>query len=602
MAKVIKPSSTRMTLMRLLRRPKYRYMAVNRIVPHLPWIALFAMATFFYKARIFAESGLYFSQFINTQTFYIECQRIVSGISQILPLIGVWLGLDIRYILLLYSLSHVMFSYILFLLVYYGLRDRRSGLLIILAQTVGIVHSFFIPVFELYYGVPLLITFYALWRLPFRYNMLYILLILEVLILLSHPLAFMLFAYLLLYDFQKEHAKPFRFYLPVVLVFVGALAFKYFMMCDYESHKLAWQFNYAENEQYLLFRNLAYYKTIGLFLLHYYFELLIGFIVVIIMLISRRQWFRCVLVAVTFFAYLFLVNSANTLLPSSYMEQVMFPFVPIVFIPLIYGFPLIGRQGLLNISILLVSALIAYRLVVIYSGSEIFMKRITQMEQLIETARQKGGSKFVVTKDIAEHDYTLFNWSYPIETMLLSAINGNDQTITLVPDEDFYADRTHERIHSDQFIYRKLELKNYNWLNNKYFHLDIGPYRNLNDTAVNSNINYTADKLRITIHSKNIYPALDTIWIPITISNGGKIPVYSGKRNNIFLSYFWIQNNDVLNWNEIRTPLQSDIISTMRQDIKVAVPRMKGRMQLKVDIIANDNWLGIYSQEDVLVY
>jgi hypothetical protein len=40
----------------------------------------------------------------------------------------------------------------------------------------------------------------------------------------------------------------------------------------------------------------------------------------------------------------------------------------------------------------------------------------------------------------------------------------------------------------------------------------------------------------------------------------------------------------------------------MRQDIKVAVPRAKGRMQLKVDIIANDNWLGIYSQEDVLVY
>jgi hypothetical protein len=25
-------------------------------------------------------------------------------------------------------------------------------------------------------------------------------------------------------------------------------------------------------------------------------------------------------------------------------------------------------------------------------------------------------------------------------------------------------------------------------------------------------------------------------------------------------------------------------------------------MQLKIDIIANDQWLGIYSQEDVLVY
>jgi hypothetical protein len=40
----------------------------------------------------------------------------------------------------------------------------------------------------------------------------------------------------------------------------------------------------------------------------------------------------------------------------------------------------------------------------------------------------------------------------------------------------------------------------------------------------------------------------------------------------------------------------------MQQDIKVAVPRNKGRMQLKVDIIAEDNWLGIFSQTDVLVY
>lgn len=602
MAKVDDAPSTLLTFRRLLRRPKYRYMAVNRIVPHIPWFVLFAMAAFFYKARIFAESGLYFSQFINTQTFYIECQRIISGISQIMPLIGVWLGLDIKYILLIYSLSPVIFFYILFLFVYYGLRDRRSGLLMILTQTVGIVHSFFIPVFELYYGVSLLITFYAIWRLPFRYNVLYILLILEVLILLSHPLAFMLFAYVLIYNFSKENTKPFKFYLPVILIFLGALAFKYFFLCDYESNKLAWQFNYAENEQYLLFRNPAYYETIGIFMLRYFLEILIAFIIVIFMLIRQKQWFRLLVVSGTFLTYLFLVNSANTLVPSSYMEQLMFPFVLIVFMPLIYGFPAKGRQGLFNISILLVSALIAYRLVLIYSGSDIFKKRITQMEQLIETARQKGGSKFVVTEDIADHEYSMFNWSYPIETMLLSAVDGNDQTITIVPDKDYYSDKANEKITASQFIYRKLELRDYSWLNKKYFHFDIGPYQPINDSTPNSNIKYTANNLRITIGSKKIYSAMDTVWIPVKVINQGNSPIFSGVKNQLFLSYFWVANNDVLNWDEIRTPLQSDIIGTMRQDIKVAIPQKKGKMQLKVDIIANDNWLGIYSQEDVLVY
>ena len=364
-------------------------MAANRIIPHLPWLVLFALAAFLYKARIFADSGFYVSQFINNQSFWIECQRIVLGISQIIPLIGVWIGLEIKYVLLLYSLSHVIFFYLLFLFVYYGLRDRRSGLLIILSQTVGIMHSFFTPMFELYYGVPLLITFYAIWRLPFRLNVLFILLILEVLVLLSHPLAFMLFAFVMLYDYTKETAKSYKYYLPVILVFAAAVLFKYFVMCDYESGKFAWQFNYSDNKQYLQLINPAYYKVLVMFMLRYYSEVLIAFGLLVFMLVNNKQWFKLLVVTGTFFTYMFLVNSAYTVSPSRYMEQVMFPFVPIVFMPLIYGFPKKAHQGFLNISILLVSALIVYRLMVIYYGSEIFVKRVAQMEQLIDSARQK---------------------------------------------------------------------------------------------------------------------------------------------------------------------------------------------------------------------
>lgn len=602
MAKSIDQSGIRLTIRRLLRRPKYRYMVVNRIVPHAPWLVLIALAAFLYKARIFAESGFYFAQFINNQTFWIECQRIVSGIPQIIPLIGIWLGIEINYVLLIYSLSHIVFFYFLFLFVYYGLRDRRSGLLIILSQTVGIVHSFFIPVYELFYGVPLLITFYAIWRLPFRYNVLYILLLLEVFILLSHPLAFLLFAFLLLYDYTRESAKPFKFYLPIILLFLGAATFKYLVMCDFEMNKLAWQFNYSENKQYLNLISPAYYKTLGLFLLQHYAEVLIAFIFLVIMLFNQKQWYKLVVVSGTFALYIFLVTSANTLTPSRYMEQVMYPFVPIVFIPLIYGFTGSGRQGRFNIAVFLISALVVYRLTVIYFGSEPFQKRVAQMEQLIETARQKGGSKFIVSKDVADHGYSIFNWSYPIETMLLSAIDGNDLPVTLVTDEDFRSGNTGAEVKANQFIFRRGEIKNYEWLNKTYFHFDIGPYRSLNDTTPNKNIQFIANKLRISIGSKNIYPAMDTVWIPVKIVNSGKSALYSGANNKIFISYFWVLNNDVLNWNEIRTPLQADIAGTIQQDIKVAVPNQKGRMQLKVDLIANDNWLGINSREDVLVY
>jgi len=577
-------------------------MAVNRIVPHLPWLALFALATYLYKARIFADSGFYVAQFINNETFWIECQRIVLGISQIIPLIGVWAGLEIKYILLLYSLSHVLFFYFLFLFVYYGLRDRRSGLLIILFQTVGIMHSFFTPMFELYYGAPLLITFYAIWRLPFRFNVIFILLILEVLILLSHPLAFMLFVFLLLYDYSKETAKPFKYYLSVLLVFIGAIAFKYFIMCDYETDKFAWQFNYTDNTQYLQLLNPSYYKVLVAFMVRYYSEVLVAFVIAIYMLVNRGEWFRLLLVAGTFFAYVFLVNTAYTVSPSRYMEQVMFPFVPIVFIPLIYGFQAKGKPGLFNISILLISALILYRLAVIYYGSEIFMKRVEQMEQLIEVARKKGGSKFVVSQDVINHGYTQLNWSYPIETLLLSAIDGNDIVVTIAPEDDLNYNDNNNKIEANQFIFRKWEIKNHTWLNEKYFHLDIGPYRSINDTTLNSNNGFLGKDIRITIDAKKIYQAMDTVWIPVTVVNGGNSPIYSGKNNNVFLSYFWVQNREALSWEQIRTPIQADIIGTMRQNVRVAIPRNKGKMQLKVDMIENDRWLGIHSMEEVLVY
>jgi len=598
----IDTSGTRITLRRFFRRPSYRYMLANRIVPHVPWLILFALATYLYKARIFADSGFYVSQFINNQTFWIECNRYVLAISQIIPLIGVWLGLQIKYILLLYSLSHVIFFYFLFLFVYYGLRDRRSGLLIIIAQTVGIMHSFFTPMFELYYGVPLLITFYAIWKLPFRYNTIFILLILEALILLSHPLAFMLFVFVLLYDYTRANAKPLKFYIPVILVYLGAVAFKYFIMCEYESGKIAWQFNYTDNKQYLQLLNPSYYKVLGVFMLRYYSEVLVALAIVIFMLLNRKQWFKLFVVAGTFCAYVFLVNSAYTVSPSRYMEQVMFPFVMIVFIPLIYGFPIKGRPGLLNISILLISGLIAYRLAVIYYGSEIFMKRVAQMEQLIDAARQKGGSKFVVNQERIDHGYTQLNWSYPIETMLLSAIDGNDITVTIAPEDDFYFDNNNNKIKANQFIFRKWELKDQSWLNSRYFHLDIGPYRTINDTAQNADINQISNSLRIDIHAKNFYRAMDTVWIPLTITNQAGSQIYSGKNNVIFFSYFWIENKEVLNWDEIKTPLQADISGSLKQDIKVAVPDNKGRLQLKIDMKINDKWVGIHSQENILVY
>lgn len=303
-------------------------MAVNRLVPHMPWIILMVLSVLLYKERIFADSGFYVSQFINSRFFWIECQRIVLGISQLLPLTAVWLGLELRYVLILYSVSHVLFFYALFLFVYYGLRDRRSGLLIILSQTVGIMYSFFTPMFELYYGVPLLITFYAIWRLNIRASLVVLILaILEILILLSHPLAFMLFPFLLIYDFSRKKNKPVSLYIIIAIVMAGVVVLKAYTMCPYETDKLNWQFAYDNNKQFKQFLDPSFYLAFGKYFLRYYAEVLIALFLVIIMLLRRKEWFRLLFITGSFLVYLFLVGSVYTIDHSRYMEQVMFPFV-----------------------------------------------------------------------------------------------------------------------------------------------------------------------------------------------------------------------------------------------------------------------------------
>ncbi len=603
MPRVLYTSENRMTIRRFMRRSKYRYMAVNRLVPHLPWLVLFFLATYLYKERIFADSGFYVSQFINNKIFWIECQRIVLAFSQILPLGAVWLGVQMKYVLLLYSLSHILFFYFLFLLTYYGLRDRHSGLLILLAQVVGIMHSFFTPMFELYYGVPLLITFYAIWRLKYRsVKVLVLLVFLEILILTSHPLAFMLFLFLMLYDYKRSTAKPLNYYITIAFTYAAVIVFKMFVMCDYEVGKFGWQFNYTDNKQYLQLINPVYYKTLALFMLHYYWEVLVAFVLLIVMLISKKEYWRLFVVVGTFFAYLFLVNTAYTVSPSRYMEQVMFPFVPIVFIPLVYGFPISNRQGLQNISVFAVGALVVYRLLVIYNGSEIFVLRVQQMEQLIETARQKGGNKFVLSESQSNHGYSQVNWSYPIETMLLSAIDGSDITVSIAPKEDFNFEGNKDKIKADEFIFRKWELKNHSWVNKSYFHFDLGPYRQLNDTIPNSLSENAYRLLDLKSQPKEYYRSMDTVWIPVFMRNTGTTPLYSGADNKVFLSYFWEKNGLILDWSGIRTPLQSDIVSSGSQHIKVAIPAVKGKVTLKVDFIVNDKWLGMNNEQYVFVY
>lgn len=594
----------RMELRRFLNRPSYRYQLANRLFPHIPWLILFALSVFLYKQRIFADSAYYVSHFINQKFFMIECQRYVLAFSQILPLIGVWLGIQLKYVLILYSVSHVLFFYSLFLLTYYGLRDRRSGLLILIFQIAGITLSFYTPMFELFYGVSLLVTFYAFWRTNINTHFVLLLLIfLEITILFSHPVTFILLAFIIFYDF-REHTKPTKWYLWFLGILIAVAVTKSFFMCPYETGKLGWQFGIDQNKTYMQLFRVDFWKQTSLFFFTYYPEMMAALLASLVLLIVKKQWFRLLVTAGTFSLYFVLVASAySEIVHSRYMEQVFFPFVVISFIPVVYGYNLKLHQGLQNISTMALILLIGYRFFMIYDGSIPFRQRTIQMESMIHTAWDKGGTKYMIDESKVEKEFTMLNWSYPIESILISSLSGNTRTVTLIPSNDLAFENNVKKITPQKFLYRRWEIKDDSWLNKSYFHLDPGVYKPLSDTSANRNLNAISTNMTVRIKSLNYYQSLDTVWIPVEITNTSGITLKTGGKNHISLSYFWMHDDNLLDWNTIKTTVDCDITTRNTQLIKVAIPSQKGKHNLKVDVIGDDNfWFGINATVPVYIY
>lgn len=109
--------------------------------------------------------------------------------------------------------------------------------------------------------------------------------------------------------------------------------------------------------------------------------------------------------------------------------------------------------------------------------------------------------------------------------------------------------------------------------------------------------------MTVRIKSLNYYQSLDTVWIPVEITNTSGITLKTGGKNHISLSYFWMHDDNLLDWNTIKTTVDCDITTRNTQLIKVAIPSQKGKHNLKVDVIGDDNfWFGINATVPVYIY
>ena len=441
----------------------------NNIIEHILFAVLGLFAILLFEERLLADSSYYIFRVINNESFWVEHNRFILVFSQILPLIGVKLGFDLKTVLYLYSIGHVVFFYIIFLVTRYYYKSKEAGVFLLLLQTMGIMSGFFVPMFELYYCAGLLVLFSTILYYSNKKIDIAILIVLALLILTGHPYTSILLVLILVLhaiQYKNEYLWSYAVFLFIIIV---VFVFKKYTASEYEQGKANAFISNLFNADY----NFQYFKLLSGFMFRYYKELLFMELITIIYLLFSKNYLKLTLVVLAFIGTLVMVNiSYFGFGHSRYQEQVYFSLSFVVAYPFVIYLVKNKKLGFMISFLTLSYIIIIIRLFVIWGDRGYYTARVAQIKDNISTVRINEYSKFIINQDSLTYNP---NWSYPIETLLMSSYdNGSSITICTQEDMDYKDNKT--EIRPSQYMFRRWEIYELSRLNSNYFKLDNGDY------------------------------------------------------------------------------------------------------------------------------
>ncbi len=433
-------------------------------------------AIVFYRERLFTDCSYYLLNTINSGWFCIMHQRFILGLAELLPFIGSHLGLPLKALLILFSLNNVLFFGVMFLIML-----KRNDLPGALAMTAllafATLNLFVAPIIEIWYGAAFAILLYSILQKELLTKMDYLwIALLEITVLFSHPENFILIGFFTLLDIQKKKAFT-RLHAMMVVIIIACGIFKYLTLDSYEGAKVGWDVGF----NYLKQINGSWLGSIGLLLIHYYWVLLLLIFLTCINYIITKQYFRGVIVFFTFVAMIALVNSVEANNVYSLYGSVMYlPIVSIAVVPFFYDTFRPMKDKTKTIAFVLFVLVIGYRFYKQPKAISSWTARVGQLERIISASDKEQGSKFMVDSKKYAKYYSKIEWSYPMETLLLSAERGNGMARSIITDED-NSQMKSTAIFSDTSIvvWRQFDIKHTKDLNPKYFRLQSGVYKPL---------------------------------------------------------------------------------------------------------------------------
>lgn len=556
--------------------------------------AYLPLAIYFCHERLYGDAAPYLLRLINFKAFYLEHYRPSILPLQAFVLVGVYAGLSLKHLILLFSVGEWCYFLINGIMLKQLFKSYNVPLLMYLLLLFAVNYNYFNLVSELILALPC--YFYIIYFTIKEHKKsidIFITTALVLFLIFSHPLYFFILS-LTFVLFWVQKATSNRLFLYQTGIVLVTLGIKYLFSDSYERNPFAEE-QARENGLVKLFKYdyLYYFKHF----FNYYLGLLILCITVLIQSVKKFKATGWVFIGF-FVAYLLLLTYKYGFLVGKNNEPVeryMFP----LFIVGILG--IMTQSKYIYKKFIWITPLLAmfhfYQLIA--RGNAVAIRN-SRVRMAISNLNQFDSNFGIYNlKNINPMDNESY-WIVTIESLLFSAEkNKNDikQIVIRETTDSAYL----KSLEQSAIIYYPFGpwMLGYADLNKNY----LMPKENKNYTLANTTINIDSlphdffNKIAVTARSEQLQLKNKIIQIPISIQNKNaeKLCSYDTyKSNPVLLSYHWHKAGKMVTWDGLRTPLLTDVKTKTTQLIAIKTPSVSGCYELEIDmLIENKKWLNI---------
>lgn len=408
------------------------------------------MAAWFWQERTLILDAAFQSYlFVADGSPAIMVERFGAAMVQLLPLLCVWAGASLKTVLVVYSVSIVLFHWVFFSICFHILKDKKTALAILLFNVLLVGDSFYWMQNELLQAITLMFVLWSLWlrrgdwrrftKLDWALSLL-----LATTVIYYHPLVFFPLAFVWSWLWLRAHSSDElkssdelrgvvskQMLLGIAALFALIFSSKYiFRQPNFYDRGMTGQyvreFNFSFEKLLASnsLRDFAAHLNDNLFLLLPLLALVTGFY------FWKKKWLLAVLAPFTTLFYCllimqrFLADDRWYIQESHYQALAVFLIVPLVWDVLPTRFSMFQKHGK---SVVFLSVIfLTIRLFGIWDTHESYTARLGYVRGLLEKTKELEGRKFVVGYDQADRKTLMMYWGLPFETFQMSALASPD--------------------------------------------------------------------------------------------------------------------------------------------------------------------------------